>query len=82
MAIAQRVTVIVDDDLIVVDGVGRIAKNLRELPLAKELHAVQWYGDRGEIENVSAAIPNERLSLDDYKAKIAPWVKLHSTLSA
>lgn len=42
----MKLTVIADDDVIIVDGVPAYAP----APIDPGIHAIQWDGDRGEIE--------------------------------
>jgi hypothetical protein len=53
----MRVSIIAEDDCIVVDKVAKLV-DCREL-IAKEISAIQWYGDHGEIEFVGHKKPNE-----------------------
>lgn len=55
-----RVTIIVDDRVVGVDGVFRHV-NMSSMP--DDIHAVQWYGGSGEIEYRSNA-PNKQI--DDF----------------
>ena|ERR1700757_63319 len=59
----MRVTIVVDDDLVLVDG--KPAKVDLSHLIADNIHAVQWYGDRGEVEFRSDPMgdrePNERI---------------------
>lgn len=65
----MRLSVIFDDELVMVDGVGYRVN----LPDAPEIHAIQWNGQAGEIEYRDQHTPNE--AIDD-QAVLAPYLAL------
>lgn len=65
----MRISVIFDDELVMVDGVGyRVT-----LPDEPDVHAIQWTGQTGEIEYRDQHTPNE--AIDD-QAVLAPYLAL------
>lgn len=66
----MRVTVIPSDKLVMVDG---LALQF-DFPAPKELHALQWYEDRGEIEYDGAS--NQVIQAEDYDEYVKPFVDL------
>lgn len=72
----NKITIIPDDSLVMIDGRGFDGLDMTDLP--STIHAVQWYGEYGVIEykteenGVKPA--NERIaSLDGFEAVIAAW---------
>jgi hypothetical protein len=66
----MRVTVIPIDKTIGVDG-----RFLRfAFSAAPGIHAIQWYGDHGELEYVGHKTPNRLLTEADYAAAVKPYV--------
>lgn len=57
---AERVSIIVEDGLIVVNGV-ELRTDTTDL-VNEQKHAVQWYGDHGEVEYIDHAKPNETIT--------------------
>lgn len=43
----MRFTIVPDDKLVIVDGIGY---NNLDFIIAENVHAVQWYGNYGEVE--------------------------------
>lgn len=65
----MRVTIIRDDNLIIVDG-RALTVDLTDLPA--DLHAVQWSGTAGHVER--QGMPNQTIdSLGDYQTWISRW---------
>lgn len=65
----MRVTIIRDDNLIIIDG-RQINVDLSDMP--SDLHALQWYGDHGEIER--QGMMNQPISsLADFMVWITRW---------
>ena len=72
----MRVTIIPADGFVSVDG-----KGYGELDLSfinPSIHAVQWYGESGEVEVKNPAtgkmVENREItSLDDFQSAIAAW---------
>ncbi len=65
----MRLTVIFDDAVIYLDGDALQA----ETGNGGDMHAIQWYGDRGHVEYRDAR-PNRELAGEDYAEMIAPYV--------
>ena len=65
----MRITMVRDDNLVLVDGVGLIV-DLSDMPA--DLHAVQWYGDAGHVER--QGMMNQPInSLADFQKWISRW---------
>lgn len=59
----MRISVVRPDGVVVVDGEGIKGVNLDQLDA--DIHAIQWFGDEGEIERVDTRgriISNEEIS--------------------
>jgi hypothetical protein len=72
----MRVTIVVDDDLVLVDG--KPAKVDLSPLVADNIHAVQWYGDKGEVEFRSDPMgdrgPNDRIKdIEYFQRYIDAW---------
>jgi hypothetical protein len=55
----MRVSIIAPDQVVVVDGGALVITMVLEL-LTQDIHAVQWYGDFGEIEFATHWLPDEQ----------------------
>ena len=66
-----HITVIPDDDMIIVDG----APLVFEFPAPINLHALQWHEGGGHLE-FKDGTPNKPLSEADYAAEVAPFADL------
>jgi hypothetical protein len=71
----MRVTIIPSDGFVSVNGEG-----FRDLDLsfiASEIHAIQWYGDEGELErkdNRGRMIANETItSIEQFQPALDSW---------
>jgi hypothetical protein len=65
----MRVTIIPSDQTIGIDG-----RFLRfEFSAPANVHAIQWLGDRGEME-FEDGTPNRPLTAADYEAEVKPFV--------
>ena len=71
----QRVTIIPDDEFVSVDG-----ESYHDIDLSfinSDIHAVQWYGDEGEVEykdERGRATHNEIIiSLEPFQAALDAW---------
>lgn len=71
----MRVTIIPSDGFVSINGEG-----FRDLDLsfiASEIHAIQWYGDEGELErkdNQSRMIANETItSIEQFQPALDLW---------
>jgi hypothetical protein len=74
----MRVTLIRDDNLIIVDG-RAINVDLSDLPA--DLHAVQWFGTDGHVER--QGLPNQPIaSLGDFQTWISRWNEAAAALDA
>lgn len=72
----MRVTILLDDSSVSVDGVGYA--NLDLSFLDPTVHAVQWYATNGEVEHkdpVTLKMTENRSidSLDEFQPAIAAW---------
>lgn len=79
----MRLTIIVPDNAVGIDGLF-YQVNLDGL-VPQNLHALQWYGDRGEEEYIDengtpTNVPIE--SLDAYQAAIQAWQNAHDAATA
>lgn len=70
MPIASSVTVVPDDNLIVVDGIPLFFK----YPAPDRMHALQWRDNGGHTE--WKAGPNQAIGPNDYDHLVAPFVAL------
>lgn len=62
----MRVTIVVPDNLILIDG--RPATADLSTLAAQGIHAVQWYDNHGEVEFIGHEKPNERIeSLEPFQ---------------
>lgn len=69
----MRLTIIPSDKFISVDGAGLHASNDDFSWVAPNVRAVQWYGDRGEVE-FNDGSPNEAISeLGPFAEAIPKW---------
>lgn len=57
----MRLTIIRDMGLVHIDGRGYDELDMTGVP--EEIHALQWDGEKGEIEYVSSDMPNELVSV-------------------
>lgn len=55
----MRLTIVVPDGLVVVDGIASSPLTWDGTPV--DVHALQWYGEVGNIEFVSGLKPNEQI---------------------
>jgi hypothetical protein len=81
----MRVTIIVDDNFVSVDGVSYNDLDLSVLP--QNVHAVQWYGERGEVEfKVDASGHKQHneviTTLDDFQTVLDVWQTAHDLANA
>lgn len=72
----MRVTIIPSDGIVAVDGRTIVAINMSSLPVG--VHAVQWYGSKGEVEfsmdEEGHKPANEIIeNLDEYQAVLDAW---------
>jgi hypothetical protein len=71
----MRVTIIPEDGFVSIDGKGHSDLDLSFLPAS--VHAVQWYGEDGEVEHVDErgrAVQNEEITdLTPYQGAIDAW---------
>ena len=72
----MRVTIIPDDGFVSVDGVGYAGLNLSAVDPA--VHAVQWYGEDGEVEvrnPVTRKMVENRsiTSFDEFQVALDAW---------
>lgn len=72
----MRVTIIPSDGFVSVDGKGYGGLNLSFID--PSIHAVQWYGESGEVEVKNPAtgkmVENRDIaSLDEFQSAIAAW---------
>jgi hypothetical protein len=70
----MRLTIIVDDGFIKIDGVARSGFDLSELR-KRDIHAVQWHETKGEIEyNIDGRHSNEDIdSIEQFQTYIDAW---------
>lgn len=66
----STVTVVPDDNLIIVDGKALVFP----FDAPTNMHALQWLGDGGHTEWTDG--PNEPLAAEDYDGQVAPYVAL------
>lgn len=78
----MRLTIIVPDNMVGIDGV--FYEVALDGMVPDHLHALQWYGDHGEEEYLEEGVPrNERIeALDVYQSVIAKWQAAHTEQSA
>ena len=73
----MRVTIVVDDNLVIVDGEPHRV-NCYEL-IAEDIHAVQWYHNKGEVEHRTYEKhrqPNEDIdSFKKFEKFVDGWVE-------
>lgn len=72
----MRVTIIKSSNQVYVDGE---MFNIDLSGLPDDFHAMQWYGDHGEIETVGHSKPNQKIT------DIEPWtlyLEAHAALKA
>jgi hypothetical protein len=71
----MRVTIIPEDGFVSIDGTGYLGLDLSFMPA--DVHAVQWYGDGGDVERTDfrgRIIANEPISsLGPYQKAIDAW---------
>ncbi len=71
----MRVTIVPFDGFVSVDGEGYRGIDLSSMP--SDIHAVQWYGEEGEIERTNAhgkVIANEAFfSLTQFDPALRAW---------
>ena len=72
----MRLTIIPDDGFVSIDGIGFSGIDLSFME--KKIHAVQWYGSRGEIEirelEFNKIIQNKVIdSIDEFQNVINKW---------
>ena len=80
-----RLTIIPDDCYCAVDGVGYSGIDMTSL--AAEIHALQWYGERGEEEikdlSTGGIIHNKEItSLNDYQAVLDSYWSIRQVAEA
>ena len=72
----MRVTIIPDDGFVSIDGVGYDGLDLSSID--SSIHAVQWYGEEGEVEMrnpVTRKLVENRgiASLDEFQTALDAW---------
>jgi len=72
----MRVTIIPSDGFVSIDGVGYGSLNLSSID--PSVHAVQWYGDKGEVElcdSVTRKMVENRAitSLGEFQSALDAW---------
>lgn len=67
----MRLTIIPSDKLVIIDGK---AIMVRDAEYPAGVHAVQWYGDKGEVEFDD--VPGEPKKLNEMIDTIAPYQAL------
>ncbi len=72
----MRVTIIPDDGFVSVDGVGYSALDLSAVD--PSVHAVQWYGEEGEVEvknPITRKMVENRIinSLSEFQSAVEAW---------
>ena len=76
----MRVSIIPEDGAVVKDGVGHLGLDLSFIDLS--VHAVQWYGEDGEIERQDdrgRIIANEPItSLEQFQPALDAWQVAHN----
>ena len=80
-----RLTVIPDDCYCAVDGIGYSGIDITSL--APEIHALQWYGERGEEEikdlSTGRIVHNKEItSLNDYQAVLDSYWSIRHAAEA
>lgn len=69
----MRIIIIPDDTLVAVDGDFVNGVDMSSMP--EEIHAVQWYDDKGEIEFKDGR-PNEVFT--DFEERFGQFIQLHA----
>lgn len=70
----MKVSIIPEDSMVIIDGVAKSGIDLSSID--PSYHAIQWYGDRGEIEVYDGHTPIENrpiTSLDEFQFAIDAW---------
>lgn len=80
-----RLTIIPDDGYCAVDGIGYLGIDITSL--APEIHALQWYGERGEEEikdlSTGRIVHNKEItSLNDYQAVLDSYWSIRHAAEA
>lgn len=66
----MKISVIMDDRVVIVNGEPR---KLESMIGSKNVHAIQWYGDYGELEYKSSLISNKYIEWEDVKPYYEAW---------
>lgn len=67
----MRISIIREDNAVYVDGIVQIV-DCSSLP--QEIHAIQWFGDKGWIEYVHFDKPNVNIdSFEQYSEYVEKW---------
>lgn len=77
----SRISVTCEDCSVVIDGVGvRGVETTVEAPSYKGhvVSALQWYGDKGEIEFKDRSILNTTFGSEDFEQLLRPYINLHT----
>lgn len=69
MTMKNHVTVVPDDQIVIVDG-----SALQCAFTAENIHAVQWHNGKGHIEWTDGRLNTELSGQQDYDAQVAPYV--------
>lgn len=85
MTVPMRATIIPSDQFCSVDGVGFNAVNMESV--APEVHAVQWYGTRGEVETQNPVtgkiVSNDEItSLDAFQSVLDSYWTIRTAYEA
>ena len=87
----MRMTMIADDNLVIVDGMGRKVPNLSEL-IDPSVHAMQWYETWGEVEfrsidpdgdgpELPYKPPNEKIRAEEFQQRFVKAFEAFASLS-
>ena len=68
------VTIVPDDKLIIIDGKGYHL----EFTIDKNIHAIQWYEDKGHIEYSDGTV-NKEITVSEYNTYVKPYVDIWYT---
>ncbi len=85
MTTPTRLTIIPDDFYCALDGIGYTGIDVTSL--AAEIHALQWYGERGEEEikdlSTGGIVNNKEItSLNDYQAALDSYWSIRHAAEA
>ncbi len=85
MTTPTRLTIITDDFYCALDGIGYTGIDVTSL--AAEIHAMQWYGERGEEEikdlSTGRIVHNKEItSLNDYQAALDSYWSIRHAAEA